>query len=372
MAEAVLIIDGTCAMAGAMDMNRNLTAPLEEARGATRIHDVRLGWPDAEMTCTLPEMRRARMAVAVPKVLGCMHHQTQPHGRHRTRNHCYAAAHGHLAYYRILAKTGEAHIITNRAELASHLREWTSASDRTTLPVGFIVGMEGADPILWPEQVFEWWEDGIRMVSLCHAGINAYAHGEACGVNGGLFPPARELLRHMEALGMILDVTHSSDRSLAESLDSFGGPVVATHHACRTLVPGERQLPDYLLTLIVERGAVVGVPMHADMLHRGVQINWLEGAGNAPIRERFPRDGVSLEDFCDHVDHICQLAGDSTHAGIGGDTDGQGGRPGAPSGVESVVAVLENRGYARADIDNVMHMNWQRLFERCLPAGDSL
>ena len=88
----------------------------------------------------------------------------------------------------------------------------------------------------------------------------------------------------------------------------------------------------------------------------------------------FPREAVTLEHLVNHMDHVCQLAGNSQHAAIGGDTDGQGGNDGAPYGIDTVAdyqkiaEILDNRGYAEADIANIMYRNWQRFYEQCLPA----
>jgi membrane dipeptidase len=84
---------------------------------------------------------------------------------------------------------------------------------------------------------------------------------------------------------------------------------------------------------------------------------------------------TSLNDFVDHVDRVCQLAGHSRSAAIGADTDGQGGRAGAPREIDTVAdyqklaGVLAARGFAREDVENVMYRNWLRLFEKALPAG---
>lgn len=84
---------------------------------------------------------------------------------------------------------------------------------------------------------------------------------------------------------------------------------------------------------------------------------------------------VTLDDYVDHVDHICQLAGHSRCAAIGGDTDGQGGSQGAPKEIDTAADFqrigerLADRGYADADIRLIMHGNWIRLFAESLP-GD--
>ena len=84
-----------------------------------------------------------------------------------------------------------------------------------------------------------------------------------------------------------------------------------------------------------------------------------------------------MEDYVDHIDYICQLAGNSLHAAIGGDTDGQGGRAGAPAEIDTVAdyqkisKVLEDRNYSSEEIANILYRNWQRFFENSLPEGNS-
>ena len=84
--------------------------------------------------------------------------------------------------------------------------------------------MEGADPIVWPEQIHSWKEDGLRVVGLSHYGISAYAYGT--GTKGGLLPSGKILLGEMEKAGIILDVTHLTDQAFLEAIDAFGGPLL--------------------------------------------------------------------------------------------------------------------------------------------------
>ncbi|MDP7579182.1 MAG: membrane dipeptidase, partial [SAR202 cluster bacterium] len=92
-----------------------------------------------------------------------------------------------------------------------------------------------------------------------------------------------------------------------------------------------------------------------------------------PRRAIYPREAITLDDLVDHMDHVNQLAGDSRHSSIGGDTDGQGGTDGAPADVDTVSdyqivgEILADRGYGQDDIDNMLYGNWQRFFEKWLP-----
>ena len=102
-------------------------------------------------------------------------------------------------------------------------------------PLGVVLSMEGADPVVEPEQLQEWWDAGLRAAGPAHYGRGQYAYGT--GVDGPLGEKGVRLLREFERLGMLLDVTHLSDTSMAEALDLFGGRVLASHHNCRASSP---------------------------------------------------------------------------------------------------------------------------------------
>lgn len=376
----MLIFDGDYPMAhGALDLNRVLTLPLAAAR-ALPDQDPATRWPNRGIMATLPEMRRGKVAGALVKVVGRIKRPNSPLWGYRSGEAAYAAAQGHLAYYRVLAQRGEARLLRTQGEWHSHFAEWSAADEKgtdndsdgtTNLPIGFVLGMEGADPILWPAQVEEWWDAGLRVISLTHYGVSSYAHGT--GTSGGLTPEAKPLLAAMAGLGMILDLTHLADESFWQALAIFAGPVLASHQNCRALVPGERQFSDAQLQAIIERDGVIGVSMDTWMLYQSSNLDWAK-AGITERRELFPRAAVTLEHVADHIDHICQLAGNADHAAIGGDTDGQGGVEGAPAEVDSVAdyqklaAILAGRGYEQQAIDQILFGNWARFYTHWLPA----
>ena len=370
----MLIIDGDYPMALAVQANRDLTMSIEEARNAPPLCHPDSGWDDEQIMATLPEMRRGKVAAALVKVAVDMERPGAiiPGGP-RSDHLAYALGQGQMAYYHILQATGDARLLRTREEFRSHMAEWSGAAEYDDLPVGFLLGMEGADPILWPSQVHEWYEQGLRVISLGHYGPSRYAHGTGTGTDGGLFDGAAELLQEMDSLGMVLDVTHTSDESVRQALDIFTGPVLASHQNCRAIVPGERQFDDEMLRRIIDRGAVIGASMDTWMLTRRVEKDW---GGNKHERQEFyPPEEVTLRDLADHIEHVSELAGNTLHAAIGGDTDGQGGAEGAPFDVDTVADyqkvadVLAERGWNDGDIENVMYRNWQRFFEQTLPAA---
>src|SRR5262249_16840816 len=292
--------------------------------------------------------------VCIATLLARLLRETMPPiQRYTSMTAAYAAAQGQLAYYRALVEQGHLRWITDWPGLEAHLRDWLG-SPTPSAPIGFILSMEGADPVLSPEQVGEWWEVGLRIIGPAHYGPSPYAHGT--GTEGGLFPPGPDLLREMERVGMILDVTHLSDECFDQALEIYRGPVLASHHNCRPLVPGQRQLPDAQFKRLIARGAVIGAALDAWMLYPG----WVRG-------ETLP-EVVGLEAVVDHIDHVCQLAGNARHAALGSDLDGGFGTEQTPRDLDTIADLarlpdlLRRRGYSSDDIQNISSGNWVRFF----------
>jgi membrane dipeptidase len=306
----------------------------------------------ARGTTTLPEMRKGEVAVSLATVIARTAREGSPATGAATQEISYAKAQGQLAYYRVLEAQGKVRILAEAASLTAHVDAWRQPGAHE--PLGFILSMEGADPIAWPEQVESWWDDGMRVVGLSHYGISAYAHGT--GTEGGLTDLGGPILREMERVGMVLDLTHLADRAFWEALECFGGPVLASHNNCRALVPGDRQYSDAQIQAIVERGGVIGAALDAWMLYPG----WVKGETSNAV--------VGLSAVADHIDHVCQLAGNARHAAIGSDLDGGYGTEQCPhdldtiADLQKIADLLRARGFAEADVEAVMHGNWIRFF----------
>jgi membrane dipeptidase len=347
----MLVIDAHLDLAwNALNWNRDLTLTVSEIRALE--HDMKEK-NRATNTVAFPELRKAEVAVCLATLLARASGLGEALLDYRNQEIAAAMAHGQFAYYRIMESKGELQMLKGWDSLQAHLQKWKA--DRSSTPLGFILSMEGADPILSPHQVHQWWNDGLRVVGLAHYGRSAYAHGT--GSAGGLTASGRELLRSMADTGMILDATHLSDKSFWEALDLFPGPVLASHNNCRSLVPGDRQFADDQLRCLIERGAVIGVAFDAWMLFPG----W--------IPERTSNSVVSLEAVVDHIDHICQLAGNARHVAIGSDLDGGYGTEQCPRDLDTIgdlqkiPILMRKRGYGEADLQAVMHGNWVRFFE---------
>jgi membrane dipeptidase len=314
-------------------------------------------------TVAYPELRQGRVALCIATVIARSTGHPAPHIDYATPAQSYGVARGQLAYYRALERTGEIRIVADLAGLDQQMAAWeaweASGAAPTTPPLGLVVSMEGADPILFPDQLDEWWEAGLRLLGLTHYGPGRYAGGTATEL--GLTPLGPPLLAEMARLGVVLDLSHCSDQAFWQALEHYNGPVIASHNNCRALVPHQRQLSDDQLRAIVERDGVIGAALDAWMLKPG----WHIGEHANPANPT-----VTLTDVADHIDHVCQLAGNSRHAAIGSDLDGGYGREQSPQDLDTIadlqklVGLLAARGYAETDIAAIMHGNWLRLLRR--------
>ncbi len=349
----MLLIDGHLDIGmNAVDWDRDLSLDVMEIR---RLEAGMSQKGRARGTTSLSEFRKADIGVCLATVLNrTSRPETDLPGYEGSacQEISYTKAYSHLAYYRVLEAEGKVRMLRDWESLERHVKAWQQ--DSANEPLGYILSMEGADPIVWPEQVGSWWDEGLRVVSLSHYGVSGYAHGT--GTEGGLTDAGRALLKEMDSLGMILDLSHLAEQAFWEALGHFTGHVLASHNNCRALVPGDRQFSDDQLKAIFARGGVIGAVLDAWMLYPG----WIRGETQPEV--------VTMEAVADHIDHICQLAGNSDHAAVGSDLDGGYGTEQTPRDLDTIVdlqripEMLTARGYTQEDIEKIMSGNWLRLF----------
>ncbi len=345
---------------GAMEWKRDLTRPISEIREREKhLTDQ----PDrGKGTVSLEEMRKGGVGICVATTIA-------PYKRPGISNtpfvqgwnsqeQAWAQTQGQLAWYRTMEEKGEMVQIRNLTELKKHIRLWEETEDPKDLPIGYILSLEGADSIINMKYLEKAYHKGLRAIGPAHYGPGVYAFGTDS--SGGIGKKGRQLLKEMERLNMILDTTHLCDKSFWEALDHFHGAVWASHNNCRKLVPHNRQYADEQIHALLEREAVIGAVFDATMLIPG----WKRG-------ETTPKEtGVSLQNVVDHMDHICQLAGNSLHAALGTDLDGGFGKEQCPIDLETIAdlrklpTLLEERGYTEEDIDNILCKNWIRFLEK--------
>lgn len=353
----MLIIDAHLDLAWtALQWNRNLL------ESAYTIRATEVGVPGkgrAQNTVSLPDMRRGRIALSFVTMLARATGRKVEYLDYGSQTQAYGVAMGQLAYYRALEMDGHARIVDDAESLRAHMAEWDDweargADPLATPPLGFVLSMESADPIREPAQLEDWWHAGLRLLGPAHYGPGRYAGGT--GVELGLSERGAPLLQEMSRLGILLDLTHFSDEAFWEAVKVYDGSVLASHNNCRALVPHQRQFSDEQLKLIIERDGVVGAAFDIWMLQPG----FIRGGTN---------ESVFIDTVIDHIDHICQLAGNSRHAAIGTDLDGGFGREQSPCDLDTIAdlqrlpAMLATRGYSKPDIENIMRDNWLRLLD---------
>ncbi len=354
----MLIVDAHLDLAwNALQWNRDLTSSVYTLR--TRESGTP-GKGRAMNTVALPELAQGRVALCFATLLARSTGVPVPYLDYPTPAQAYGVAYGQLAYYHALEQQERVRIITGPAELDAHVTEWQTWEAEGALvaapPLGIVLSFEGADPILQPDTLDEWYRLGVRLIGPAHYGPGRYAGGT--GTELGLTALGEVLLGEMERLGITLDLTHLSDRAFWQALERYSGHVFASHNNCRALVPHQRQFSDTQLRAIIERGGVIGAAMDTWMLQPG----WVHGVST--------NEETALAAVVDHIDHICQLAGNSRHAALGSDLDGGFGREQSPvdldtiADLQQVIPLLAARGYRDEDIARICHGNWLELLGR--------
>ena len=349
----MFIVDAHLDLAmNALEWNRDLTRPIEEIRSRERHLTDK---PDRGTgTVSFAEMRRGQVGLCVATLIARYVAPDNPLAGWHSQEQAWAQTQGQLSWYRAMEERGELVSIRDIAGLDEHLARWQGDAPPANRPIGYVLSLEGADSILTPRHLERAHAQGLRAVGPAHYGPGVYAQGtNACGAMG---PHGHELLREMERLNIILDATHLCDDSFRDALDHFRGPVWASHSNCRALVAHNRQFSDDHLRELIARGAVIGAAFDAWM----IVPDWVRGSSTPE------NAGVTLERVIDHIDHICQIAGNARHCMIGSDLDGAFGREQCPSDVETIAdlaklpGLLARRGYSEEEVRGIMHGNFVR------------
>jgi membrane dipeptidase len=354
MSLLMLIFDAHLDMAwNACEWNRNLDLPVTKIREIEKQHGETV---PGDCTVSWHELRTGGMGIVIATLLPRLHNRPTPLTFYQSREAAYAASMGQLAYYRRMVQSGLLRQISTAKELDEHIVEWKSNPVDT--PIGFILSMEGSWSVLTPDHIHEWKANGLTILGPAHYGPDFYGHGT--GSEGGFNADGKQLLKEMDSAGLLLDATHLSDQCMEEAFEIFEGPILASHHNCRTLVPGDRQLTDKQIKTLIDRGAVIGASFD----------NWMIKPG----WQKYESDplSVTMNNIIDHMDHICQIAGNANHCGIGTDLDGGFGREQSPGDIDTIADLpkmadlLRDRGYSDADVEGIMSGNWIRFFRQHL------
>ncbi|MBX2917235.1 MAG: membrane dipeptidase [Cyclobacteriaceae bacterium] len=335
----------------AMEWNRDLRKPISEIRQREKNLTDK---PDrGNGVVSFEALRKGNIGLIVATQIARYVAPDNPLPGWHSPEQAWAHTQAQRAWYAEMEKVGELKAITDLASLEAHLKDWSPEK-----PIGYILSLEGADSLVTLNHLEIAYQYGLRAIGPAHYGPGRYAQGT--DATGGIGSKGKELLKEMERLNIILDATHLCDDSFWEAMDHFNGAVWASHNNCRALVNHNRQFSDEQVKELIKRGAVIGGVLDAWMLVP----NWVRGKSTPQSMN------CTLEKLIDNYDHICQLAGNSLHIGIGSDLDGAFGKEQCPTDIETIAdlqkisTLLSQRGYKKQDIENVMHGNWLRFLRR--------
>jgi membrane dipeptidase len=339
----------------AMEWNRDLRLSVDYIRAR---EGGMTDKPDrAKGTVSLPALRQGGVGLVVATQIARYVAPDNPLPGWHSPWQAWAQTQAQLAWYKAMEAAGEMVMIRDLAGLEAHVKIWMEA-DGGALPIGYILSLEGADSIVTPDYLQTAYEYGLRAVGPAHYGPGRYANGTDS--SGRLSREGKELLREMQRLGIILDATHLCDDAFWDALELYDGAVWASHNNCRVLVNHNRQFSDDMIKALVEKDAVIGGALDAWMMVPG----WVRGQSDPRAMH------CNLEKVIDHLDHICQIAGNALHVGIGTDLDGAFGKEQCPYDLETIAdlrrlsELLGGRGYSAEDIRNVLQGNWLRFLRR--------
>lgn len=321
--------------------------------------------PTNELTLGYPEYREAEVGLIFSTIfterIRDAKREPRPGLQYRNGDEFHRAVMTQIDFYRRWHddEDGKFQILKTRAELDAHCAAWDEPDRRDAAAVGLILLMEGAEGLRSFADLDEYMDAGLRLVGPVWGG------GRFCGAaaddpRDGFTHEGIDLLHAMSGRHLILDVSHMNRKSAGQALERYEGVVVATHANAEALIqnpPNQRLLHDDTIRLLIERDGVIGViPWNAFL-----NSSWKAGDD---------RRAVTLGTLVNHIDHICQIAGDAAHAALGTDFDGGFGFPQIPyelrhiGDLGKIQAVLSRRGYSQRDIDKILNGNWRRILKK--------
>ena len=288
----------------------------------------------------------------------------------------------------------------NPKDLALVLTPQEANTARNDSKTGVLIAIEGGyaienDLVL----LREFYRAGVRLMTLTHwtATDWADASGDPKPIHDGLTPFGESVVAEMNKLGMIIDVSHSSDKTFWDVLRLSKAPVVASHSCCRALSPHHRNLSDEMLKALAEKGGVIGINFSASFLDSRIdkaesglfdEMAKERGLPTFPeimhadraVRDKFYADfnkrwaefkktlpAVNVATLVDHIDHVVKVTGDADHVGLGSDFDGISDPPeglGNAGLLPNITKELVRRGYKPDAIRKILGGNFMRVWGR--------
>ncbi len=254
-----------------------------------------------------------------------------------------------------------------------------------------LIGMENGSPIEGSlELLHEYYKLGVRYIGLTHWNNNDLCDAGTSEIPKwkGLSPFGKEVVKEMNRLGIMVDVSHSSDDTVRDILAISRAPIIASHSSVRALCNTPRNLPDELIKAIAQKGGVIQINFYSGFLddgynERSKEIREKLAPEFQKLREKYKDDQAGywseasafwakhapnppkIEILINHIDHVAKLVGPD-HVGLGSDFDGAGSFPEGLSDVTGYPLItyhLLERGYSEEDIKKILGGNLLRVFD---------
>jgi membrane dipeptidase len=286
--------------------------------------------------------------------------------------HAQVNRNGHLAEIALTA--ADAQSISNSGKRAIYIG----------IENGFPLGKEIS-------RVAEFYNKGVRTITLCHSNHNDICDSSSersAPEHNGVSNFGKEVISEMNRLGMIVDVSHISDKAFYDVLRLSKAPVIASHSSVRAISKSHRNLTDDMIKALAKNGGVIQICLlsayviHPETIEANKQkieemTNFINSTNNTMtlsekdeflsklliLRDKYPNNMATVSDVVDHIDHVVNLVG-VEYVGIGSDFDGGGGVDGCSDVTEfpNITRELLKRGYSPEDINKIWGGNFFRVF----------
>ena len=262
------------------------------------------------------------------------------------------------------------------------------------------IGMENGYPIGRDLSLIEkYYKRGVRYITLCHSGDNDICDSstdQGGPEDNGLLEFGKEVVAECNRLGIMVDISHASEKSFFDIVETTKAPIIASHSSARALCDHPRNLTDAQLKALAENGGVIQICFVSSFVkeqppnpERDAAIEALrekygsrrdiqDEAARAKameeyqeVYEKYPGEKTTLQELVDHIDHVVELIG-VDHVGIGTDFDGGGGVEGCNdvSEMPNITEELLRRGYSEEEIQKIWGGNIMRVFSRVIEVSE--
>lgn len=255
---------------------------------------------------------------------------------------------------------------------------------------GIMISMENSSPIEEMHLLKIFYQLGLRVSGLTHMENNKICDSSTAKEErwGGLSPYGKELVKEMNKLGIVIDVSHSSDKTVLDVLELSKAPVIASHSCARSIVPIQRNISDELIRKIVQKNGLIMINFYAGFLDN----DWREKSDKAyaeiaPLREeikkkyennkeayykemfeiwqKYSPPPPKIDKLIEHIEHIIKIAG-IDYVGIGSDFEGAGTFMDGLKDVSELPNLtyeLLKRGYSKKDVEKILGLNFLRVLK---------